>query len=94
LWCLPSGLDLPDQRERQRGAICLEIAGQSETWECARSATNGLAPAGEETDGSRLALIREEDEAARSRPLWQSHAKDHAADLLGVKLDSANRRHN
>jgi hypothetical protein len=45
-----------------------------------------LSPAGEETDGSRLALIREGDEAARSRPLWQSHAKGHAVDLLGVKL--------
>jgi hypothetical protein len=41
------------------------------------------------------ALIREGDEAARSRPLWQSYArKRNAADLLGVNLASADRRHN
>jgi hypothetical protein len=54
LWCSPSARDLLDSAGRQHDAICLEIAGQSETWKMRNVRNNGPSPAGEETDGSRL----------------------------------------
>ena len=54
-----------------------------------------LGGVGKGADGSRLPWAGR-GEAARSRPLWQPHntsPESNAAELLGRRIDPANRRH-
>jgi hypothetical protein len=84
LWCSPAAIELLDIAEPQHGAIDWEIAGQSKTWKM-RKVCYKWPSRGRRDGRLQPASIRKGDEAARSRPLWQSHAlKRNAADLRGA----------
>lgn len=78
---------------RQHRGLCLATMGQLDAW----GKSERSAMCGEWADGFPLASVRAGDEAARSRPLSRHTVcarEKNAAELLGARLGSANRRFN